>query len=276
MSIKQNRIINLSSRIFMLKDIRAFAVIIFEEYKNVSKELNTEVLDENGIFINFLVRCSESKSFKSNDISILDESSIINNYRMRSIEIEFKESKNKHIKLKLVNGSIYNKEQNLYYTDSEIEIEGNEYSWVTNIEDKFEGAINNVTPQEDYVKRFGKLIYLIAFIVGTIAFGFIFDLLNKIIGTEKYIPYWKDAIQTKSDFALNVFCASFLGGFIFGSIVSEKVKKFYDYYPLIELQVGPEHLLIEKIKKNHLRNIIIYIAIPIIVSIVSYFITKGM
>lgn len=239
--IIETRYSRINNKIILLKDIFKLANLIFKEYEEDKKQ-------NNHTSISFTSDCTDESSFESESPSLFSDESIINTKRVNAIEIFF-----------------YNYEQNKkiifvlsqrYGSDSYFKVSGNDSIWVNGISKKIEETINSFNSQSNFIRN-NKIFFILlfGFSMGAIFINIL--LLLPIEPSKGPNP----ATLTKYIFK---YLFGLLGGILPGSLLTDKLIKLY---PNIEIQIGPEHTFIEKIRRKWLLNAFIIGVLPLLISV---------
>ena len=276
--VRESQVLNIDQKAFSLAHIRDLAAIIWDFYSKDELRPRSEVQKKIGastpplVSINFFIKSFDNSTFNSEHIAILDDDSVINKQRIKQVKVTYNSATVKNITLELNHGNPDEDDPNPSYVD----VSGYESVWVKGVIGEFNSTLAAIPGQNNFLKKNKRAINYTFVILGTILFGFVIDLTNK--GSEDFTPYWPSLFYdfNMEDLIGAVIVALLFGG-LFGGFIAGKINSKVDiFWPSIELQVGPRHLQYEK-KKRWLWGIIItLIIIPLIVSIVSAFITSAL
>ncbi|MES2725468.1 MAG: hypothetical protein V4643_00105 [Bacteroidota bacterium] len=265
MSIRENRLFAIEDKVLSIQHIRELADIILQEYL-ISDNKNASS------WIKFYVKCYDYSSFESGDISIFDDSSIINKKRVKSIVIEYKEGEEKHVKVHLNHG--YIQEEKEYINDSDIEIGGNNPFWVSGIYEKINTTLLSFPEQDTTLIEYKSKINWLAFIIGTYFGGALMDFVDR--NNKDFIPFWYQATHKGlGNFFVSLLAGSLFGGIIVWLFTYVFLQKTYEIWPTVELQIGPDHLLVEKKRRFFYAKLLSIVLIPLLLSIISTIITNA-
>jgi|GEM_PF-5473092 len=214
----------------------------------------------------FSIKCYDNTSFISDDLTLFDPKSPILKKRIRSIEMVMHPDKNTFVKIGLFHGSDYDSEEKEYSNSSFMELGSNDTMWVNGFAGKLHEWLDGVTVQVDVLEKNSRLIYFSAFITGTLLFGVIWDIYR--FNAPGYVAYWR-YVLTGFDAFPRIFAASIAGGGVLFLIIGHYMGKSPDIWPIVELQTGPDHLMKEKAKRQHLNMVWTLILLPFILSIIS-------
>ena len=257
MAVRENRLFIIERKIISLKNIRELASVIWGEYEQAKEGDSTA-------YILFSVKCFDNSSFEGEDISIFEEDSLITKRRVKSVTIEFRASKSKFIKLRLIHGYTTTDEKK-EVSDSDMEIGGDDIMWVGGISDKLNNIVQALPNQEAFILNHQGKLMLGAIAVGIYGFGLGMD----IIDAGKSPAYWSGST---GDIVGKSFAALVFGGLIgFFIIQGAFLNRINEIWPITELQVGPEHMLLEKKKRAFLWQLWTLIVLPIVIAVMLSF-----
>jgi hypothetical protein len=260
MSINEHRLFGINNKVFSINNIRELALLLYKEYEI---EKNSELA-----IISFSVKCSDKSSFESEDISLFESGGILQKKRVDSITLSFQKGRMKLIKIYLEHGSREN--NNKYTNPSDIEIGGNDSFWVSGITDKINLLIDSYPEQERVYFQYEYIFDWAYFLIGGFGLVALIEFINK--GDKDYTSYFRKSFNTYNDFFGFLVTFSIVGAISWSICSISMTKKVYSLWPLVELQLGPEHLQTEKRKREFLRKIGTLILLPIVLEILFWFI----
>jgi hypothetical protein len=242
------------SRVFTLENVRALAKTLAAQYASLPEE-NKPRAD-----INFTIRCDDGSSYESRDIELLAEGSVITQKRVTHVTLSYWYfPSNSRIEVALRHGS----------EEGTITVNGSDRMWVAGVLDSLEGLCKSFRPQSNPYKKNPRLIdFAAAMGIGSI----LFFVLSFIPVTASSKQDGQDYLWLKN--ALMAF--PFLGHVIKYAIVwflgmpwtSSLKGRFTSLWPSIELEIGPEHLLTEKLRRKLLSQVLALAVVPIALSVI--------
>lgn len=202
----------------------------------------------------FLFRFEDSSTLEAEDPSIFDEGQL---KRVEEINITLSSS-GRRINLRLT--------QRRYGSSSEFSISGNDRNWVNSVNSKLTEIINSITPQNITAKKYGWLIQIVsAFGIGILAENFILLLLAASL--KKPFPHFFVKNELNDYFLYYLF--SFALGIFYELLFFNIPEKIEKIWPIVELQIGPEHTLKEKKIRKIWSQFFILGILPILISVIS-------
>jgi hypothetical protein len=229
--ITERRTTPISNVVLSLKDARDLASVIWEEHEK----------DPLFSSVRFVVNCSGNYLYESEDIVILDDDSVITRRKVDKIQINYQSGKEKAITLELKHG---NDDE-----DNFIDVSGNDNMWVNGINGKFDERMKLFKPQQPLLLKHQARIRWFSFIAFSISFGFVVDMLSQ--GEENYTRYWIYAYNDPWGYGIGYLFVAMIMGALFGlPSIQYFIEKAENLWPSVELQIGPEHLQVEKQKRS--------------------------
>lgn len=263
--MKETRKLQIKNKVFRVADLKRLAGV-FEEQTALAKE------SEEHYSIEYEMHFSDDTTVESETINILEDDILFTSKRPLSIQFSYHNyTLNKRISLSLNHGdSSYG---------NTIIVSGQEREWVNDIFARLSEALQGVTPQESWVKQHPTLMLnIIALGIGTFGHHLIgiimnytltnFDLAKHITPPQKGSFLHSLALIVKSNiwfFHLIGWIWKWFLGFLWGAF--EVRRWFLNLWPTIELDLGPEHLKIEKNKRKKVYAVLAMIIIPIITAL---------
>lgn len=257
--ITKRRTLPIKKLVLSLKNVRELASIICDEYEKEKATGNVSAS------VRFAVNCTDNYFYESEDIAILDDDSDINRQKTESIRINFQSGKERAITLQLKHGN--------GESDNFIDVAGDDNMWVNGINGRFNDQLKSFRPQQPFLIQFQTRLRWFCFILSTLAFGFVADLINR--NTENYTRFWTQAFNNPWDDGIAYLIAAiFLGGGIGIGILNSILQKATELWPSIELQIGPEHLQTEKQKRTTYYSLFTLFIFPIILFVLSLLVSS--
>ncbi len=252
MSTRKNGLFIIENKIIGQAEIQKIADLIWKEYQP------RHIRAINNSFRAY-VKCFEKVSYEDDGIKIFNDDSEIYRERIKTIEITAQCDKSLYVKLRLNHGQVKIEEN--YISDSDIEIGGDNFEKIHDIHARISQYIKSIPEQHNlFVKTYG-IISKLFFLLGALTFGFIIDLFNN--NSKNYTPYWRTAISDIGSFIGYGFLASLFGGLLVFSLYDMFVKKSRDFWPIVELQIGPEHFRPEVKQRKYVIEFIVCFVVPL-------------
>lgn len=247
-----------------MKDIEELAEYLYEEHKRIT--------GDNSGSLEFVVKCFDNTSFTSNDLSLFNSpKSPLLKRRVRSVELGFKLPEKGHVQIGIFHGTDYDSVEDKYSNQSFIELASEDTRWLNAVSGEIQVWYDGLADQNNIVLRNAKKIRWITFFIGMFLFGVVIDWFK--FNNSEYTPYWEKVLKTSQAIPL-LFVAALFGGAVSLLIINHQIEKTWNIWPMVEIQIGPDHLQKEKQKRNVTYQIWALILIPLILSIISSVITS--
>lgn len=187
-------------------------------------------------YISYNVECSDGSKFESSSSEIFEKGS---------------KSGNKH-------GNNY---------ENYIEITGPDGVWVNGLIGTFTDILQSCKPQEAFVYEYAKVVqFALALGIGTVYNAFL-DLLPgaPIESRPTWAIHFGEFLHSSPLFFY--LFRYFLGALVGWMPAKYLLNKLQSLWPTVELQIGPEHVLVEKRRRQWFIGLGILIVIPFLVSL---------
>ncbi len=256
MSLRKNSLSTIEYKTIDKEHIQNLAQFIYSEYQ---KRLATT----SAPFFRSHVKCFEKVSYEDDGIEVFNDGSGIYKERIKSIVIETRLDEALYIKLRLNHGQV--KTDDIYFSDSDIEIGGAEIDQVHDIITRMNEEIRSIPEQENLLIKNYNFFSSASFTISIVSFGYLVDLSNE--SKKHYTPFWRDALTDWGSLIGSLFVATLFGGLI-GYLVYDKfAEKSREIWPMIDLKLGPDHLRPEVKKRRFLSAFAVLFVIPLGVAI---------
>ena len=258
--IRESRYSKIENRIVTREGVFKLASLVHQEY--LSAKQGTKHCS-----VSYMVTCSDNSSFESEDPSIFDKESFLISKKVETIEITYHQYEtNSYINISLRHGSDYG---------NSITVRGTDSTWVNGITKKLEEAVDSFQPQNTFVKKH-KWMFNVIF---GLSLGAIFIWIIMIIPSDPpkdQPPAWVMVLRSLFERfpPLRLIFKYLLGlpvGIFPASLLTEKLIALW---PSIEIQVGPDHTLLEKKRRKWILNVVIMGVLPLLLSLI-YDIVSG-
>lgn len=275
--IIENRTRTIRNKIFASTHILQLAHLFQLEYDNTLSNITSNLETENLPILNFHLKCFESISFESDSDDIFKSGSKIYTKSIKTIEMTFTYGDERRIKLVIQQGDSYastGKYTKTLINNSYLEISGKNEFWVNGMLSKLLDYLQSVPEQKrGILDHMGMILLSLVIIVTYLVIMLI--SLNMCRNDPNYFVkdfYLREGFPITILIILLLALPSLL--FIALPILSyiDDVKQ--SAFPSVELQVGPEHMLIAKLKKKKLTFIWSTIILPVILSIICNIVTN--
>jgi len=253
-TIRESRQISIERKIIRIGDLHRLAAVVKAEYGSLNQEQYSTV--------SFLVRCADNSSFESEEIEIFEAGSFLAKKRVISASMSFhRYSDNSYIDIELNHGN---------YRRNAITVRGSDSTWVNGITGRLSDIVESFDPQSGFATDYPRLLNVIL----ALGYGSAFIWILKAIplSPPREIPEWARIIREAPLLrALFRYLSGILVG-IFPSLLT--MWKLSELWPTIEIQIGPEHLLLEKSRRRWLAVVFTACVLPLLLSVI-YDIIKG-
>lgn len=258
MAIREQRYITIRNKIITRADVQKLAKVMYSLYKRKKRNY--------GLSFRFSASCDDGSSFSSQQMDIFDDDSPITSKKVESITMYYHDvDSGELVEIKISHTFLDNK----YYNS--ITVEGNDSNWVNGTIKRFEEIADSFTPQNTLFTKHGQLIGTVILVVGVV---FINKLVDRLIPAlfPSFQMFGVDSLRFES------FIIQFLAYMVIGSIwyipFGRMWWKLLEMYPSVELQIAPDHKLVEKRRRVWLTNIVVLILIPILLQVVFEIIAR--
>ncbi|MBT9507177.1 hypothetical protein [Rhodoferax sp.] len=247
--IIENRQIVIRNKVLTLANVRAVAKAVAVQLESIPPE------DRNKAELTFVARCDDGSSFQSEDIDIFAEDSVIAQKRVTHVTVTYSFYPNKaRVEVALRHGDM----------DGTITVSGRSRIWVAGTLETLAGLFKSFPPQDNpYLKHSSVINFALTMGIGSIIF-----LLITLLPTTP--PKEEDALKfawfvsTLREFPVLHYVIKYALTWLVGwpgrSIVTDRFKQLW---PSIELQIGPEHLLTEKLRRKLLGTAFVLGVVPL-------------
>lgn len=265
--MKETREIPIDKIRFTLQDIRSIVGIIERENEEAQK------LDHHSSFT-VAMRSVDGIRYESDSISLFDDDSVALLKPPKSIECQFfAYQPDKSISFSVVHDGSY--------SDS-IRITGSEQDWVHSVFVRLKESIEAATPTTVWFTQHRGLTDLI----GSLGIGGIWVLIvTKFLPIIMLSPFVRPTIEPSPDtielletslliriimYPPFTYLLRWFAAYLFGTMVWSSISKwFYEAWPRVELDFGPEHLKTAKNRRKRVQFFFVSIVLPLCIAIIS-------
>lgn len=255
--INESRRVKIRDRRITLQDVQKLSQFVVNEYEELKAKCDY-------VRLSFSAICDDMSTFESEDQYIFDNSSIITTKSVKRIEINCLSLRpDNTLKISIAHGN------NLGLYDSEIVVSGSDSKWINGTLRRMEEIIDSFTPQHNLIKEY----WIPIFTVCAISLGSI--MIHVFLAITPDVP--PSAGNEKSNFLISITKAypfmrypiMYFFYFVFGLFpAGALIEKLSKLWPSVELQIGPEHTLIEKQRRRWVTGGITLGGIPMLVQLV--------
>lgn len=253
MNIRETRELKIKERVITLENVLCLAKILENERQRVSDEAATE--------LTFTASCTDSSSFSSQEPALFEKDSPLSKKRVGHIQMEFRHYKTMSritIGLAHGNGSWRN----------DVTISGTDSTWVNGTLKAIEETIDSFTPQNTFLYQNEKTLR----IVFSLGLGSLYFWMASLIPTapSAEMPGWAIKLNlVLSAIPLGYYLFKYAMAFLVGWLPSEILyNKLKDWWPSVELQIGPEHTLTEKQRRKWIASAFIFGVFPLATAVI--------
>lgn len=270
----ENRTYTIENKVFEPNHIKNLARLFQEEYNSSTTGKSEYSIKERNIGLNFHLKCIEPISFESDSEELFKDNSKAYTKRIKTIEMHFKEGNEKRIKLVIQHGDDYDKTTKTYNNTSYLEVSGKNEMWVNGMLSKLMDYLQSVPTQKRGILNYDQIMFYGLCLLG----GYLTIIgisLNMCRNDANY--YLKDLLKTDGLLVVSIMIIilSLFPGVLFAIPIHNWIERIkHNVFPSIELLLGPEHLLVSKIKKRRIIYVWTVIVLPIIISILCNIVTN--
>jgi len=203
----------------------------------------------------------------SSQIDIFGDDSPVNYKKAEQISMFYQDMTSERIIQIRLSHSQYE-----YGNDNSILIEGNDSNWVNGTLKQLEEMVDSFVPQNMFFRKYGSLTGVIIVILLSLFTRTLIDRVL-IIANPNFPLFGVDNISIES-FALQVMLYLFVSLIWFYPFLNIW-KKIMAFYPVVELQIAPNHKLTEKKRRELFGNFLVVVFIPIILQIIFEIVTRN-
>lgn len=235
MAITEQRDVTVANHIIRLSDLKGIAHHL--------EELWREEKDKAFSRLTFQAQCDDNSAFSSSSSDIFLPDSVISRKRVIRVSMSFRSaSYDKQVSIDLTHGGTA-------YANR-ILVSGDDSRWVNGTVTNLSEMLDAATPQNTFIHRhFVGLSFLLAIGYGHL----IMPILNFVF---RYLPpsnHTSDPAQRTNLQLAIIYCVYYIALIIMGSTPATfTMAKLKDLWPSIELQIGPEHLNVERLRRTWL------------------------
>lgn len=250
--IKESKVFRIKNKIIRLDGIHKIANLIYEESKNIGSG-----------YMRFSAKCTDGSSFESKNPDIFSPDSKLNFKRVGGLQAWF-DCSEKNLNIHI---NIY---QSYHYENSDISVTGTDSTWVNGVLRNLEEIVDGFPDQNQFINNNYHLISNVFAIGIGVLYMWVIDFIPSIPVSKK--PEWAIILGQSFEnspiyYYLFRYFLGYIVGLIPGYFLSGKLKELW---PSIEIQIGPEHKLIEKKRRNWIAFTLTTCVIPLVISLIFY------
>lgn len=254
MSTRKNALYKIENKIFEQKELQDFAALIWKEYQ--PRHIGAREKK-----FNVYVKCYDDVSYQDDTTKIFNSDSEIYKERIQSIEILAQCDNSLYIKLRINHGQL--KVEENFYTTSDLEIGGDNFEKIHDIQARFLRQIKSIKEQHNILIEKDKYLLPAVFVLCMFTFGFIIDFFI----TRTPTPYWRNALNDWTNF-IGYTLLAVMAGWAGATAYRTLVHKSVDYWPMVEIRIGPEHLRPEVRQREYIMKFAGLVILPLALAVI--------
>lgn len=252
MAINESRKLKITERIFTRQNIESLAKVIANQATLAQHSKDARIL--------FSAYSRDNSTFSSKDLSLFDDESLIFVKDIERIRLKFNSySAESSIDIELTHG-------NSSY-GNQVVVEGTDSHWVNGTLKQIEELIQSFSPQESFFIKYETAVQIIL----ALGIGILYQRLLNFIPVSPPSgprPDWAIRVNTlitaiPYGYKIVSYLPALVGGWFPAKFAYSKLRNLW---PLIELQIGPEHYQIEKSRRKAFAAFIALGIAPILTS----------
>ena len=244
----------ISGVVITLENFRELSNIIYKEYERDSK-------NKKHTSIKFISKSSDNTRYESSEKDIFLEGGFLDLKRIIAIEMYYNNYEDdKSISIDIEQST------RKKFIGNEVSVSGHNEVWVNGVIKSIESCSSNWKKQVYWPYKFKwPLIILFAIGIGLLYLNFLEFMFRYVIVLQKVVPKPEWVISFRPVLMFIYYLAGFAFAYMPASYI---VSKICELYPKVELDIGPEHLNKEKIKRKKLYIIVFVGLVPLIIAII--------
>ncbi len=252
-TIRESRHVSIEMKIVKLEDLHRLAAVVKAEHsESLEQEQHSSA--------SFLAGCADNSSFESEDIDIFGPESFLAKKRVLSASMEFhRYSDNSYISIDLNHGN---------YGSNAITVVGTDSTWVNGITSKLSNIVDSFDPQSGFVRNHPRLLNGIL----ALGYGSVFTWFVTAIPSSppQDIPEWARILRELFDKApiLRTLFRYLIGIPVGIFPAFWTTWQLSELWPTVEIQIGPEHLFVEKRRRKWIALVFTGGVLPLLLSVI--------
>jgi len=240
--IKEAKTIIIDRKIFTKEDLKSISKIFINENQSSTEKGNS-------ITLKFTYNFIDNTSIESISLKAFEEHGLLDMKKSSQIDFTFFDhSDDKYMNFNITHGN---------NGSNRIIIRGTGETWTRHITTLFNDELEALKPQSNFTKHNNLIAVGLSIIISFIIGFYSFKILGKPIITKIFNN------TTSSEFTMLMSPIWFIGSVIAWPLMTWLTK----LWPSIEFDFGPEHMRLEKKKKNRLWIVFSVFIVPIIIAI---------
>ena len=251
--IIENRQLSIGNKVLTLPNVRALAKAVVAQFESIPLD------DRNKAELRFVARCDDGSSFQSEEIDIFAEDSVIAQKRVTHVTLTYSHYPTKaRVEVALRHGDMH----------STITVSGRNRIWVAGTLQTLNSLFSSFPPQDSpYLKYSRAIDFAIAMGIGSILYLLValIPLSPSREDDARKVVWLSSALREfpMLHYVIKYALTWFLG-MPWTSLVTNRFKQLW---PSIELQIGPEHLLTEKLRRKLLAGACLLGVVPLLLAV---------
>lgn len=233
--IKESRKISISQKVFGLSDIVRVARLFESELQSLRDAEELDHWNGSAASLEFLVETVDGSQFESESIALFDTNAAVSERRVIKIRMTLTDFRTrKNAQLSITHGDSH------FLSSNELIVSGYDTNWVNGITRKLEQAIGGARTQSSVVKKYGSGLRLLLSLpfgyLGLRAFALFTPTPEEGVAENEWASAHPELVMVFAWLLVLAF------GYFPADLLVSKLRSLW---PSVELQIGPEHSLLE-------------------------------
>lgn len=259
--MKETRRLRIKDKVFAKADIRRIAQVLLDKYQS-TQEGEEDVYHLSSISVQ--LSCADDTSYESESIELFEDGGFIDIKKTDSIQMTFHNyALEQSIDFSIQHGG---------YRSSLI-VRGNDKNWVNGTFTTLKEIVDSVKPQDNWILRHKTLfLHLIAIGTGSLIYlvldALIYRHIQPIQNPSGFAKAVRDLLRA---IPWLVYLIEWVLRWFMGimNAAFPLRKWFLDLWPEIEFNFGPEHLNLEKARRERVWAVLLIIIFPVAIEIIG-------
>ena len=255
----ESRSVQISKRVFTLANVRALATCVERASETAPSEAEASPY---AVTFGYSASCDDGSDYQSLSVEIFDDDSVLARKKVQAISMEFDDNRShSRVHIALWHGREY----------GDVRVRGPDSNWVNGTMRDIEETIGSAAPQDPFISRHWFLCQMglglgvgLAILWVARAAALLAPAPPPSPERWNYSLYLFLSAHPSARF-LVLYGISQLAGIPPARLILRYVLRLW---PSIELQIGPNHLLVEKRRRAGLTMVIVLAVVPILTAVV--------
>jgi hypothetical protein len=209
------------------------------------------------------IQCNDGTNYTSESLDILTEQDILDFKKAESISISFSgQYRSKYVDFNITEGSSGN-----ITRINTITISGDEVTWVRGTSEEIREILAHIKPQENIVIKYKRIISIISGIILSYLSLWSISLLLSLL-MKQGVMNLEQTGATDDSWIIRLVLYVLTFAMPFSFMINTQIKNLWHS---VEFDFGPEHLQVNKAKRNLIATGFIGVGFPIILFILDKF-----